>query len=77
MAAPPAPLPLNVAPRAKGEAASCRPSLCCESQRADTATYGISVTERLFVVSVSVADVNWTVIGGLHDGLNVTLAVIV
>jgi len=51
--------------------------LCCESQRADTATYGISVTERLFVVSVSVADVNWTVIGGLHDGLNVTLAVIV
>jgi hypothetical protein len=36
---------------------------------------GISVTERLFVVSVRVADVNWTVIGGLHDGLNVAVAV--
>ena len=36
---------------------------------------GISVTERLFVVSVSVAAVNWTVSGGLHDGLNVAVAV--
>jgi hypothetical protein len=36
---------------------------------------GIKVTERLFVWSVSVAAVNWTVIGGLHDGLNVAVAV--
>jgi hypothetical protein len=30
----------------------------------------IKVTDRLFVVSVSVADVNSTVMGGLHDGEN-------
>jgi hypothetical protein len=64
-------------PTGEGGAADCRPSLCGESHRADTATYGINVTERLFVSSVSVADVNWTVIGGLHDGLNVTVPVIV
>ena len=34
----------------------------------------ISLTERLFVVSVSVSDVNLTVIGGLHDGENVAVA---
>jgi len=34
----------------------------------------INVTERLFVVSVSVSDVNLTVIGGLHDGENVAVA---
>jgi hypothetical protein len=35
---------------------------------------GINVTERLFVVSVSTSEVNWTVIGGLQSGLNVAVA---
>jgi hypothetical protein len=38
---------------------------------------GINVTERLFVVSVSTSEVNWTVIGGLQSGLNVAVASIV
>jgi hypothetical protein len=37
----------------------------------------INLTERLFVVSVSVADVNWTVIGGLQLGEKVAVTEIV
>ncbi len=37
----------------------------------------INLTERLFVVSVSVAEVNWTVIGGLQLGEKVAVTEIV
>jgi len=61
--------------RVKGGAAGRRPSLfAADLSEPARRPQGIKVTERLFVVSVRVAEVNWTVIGGLHDGLNTAVA---
>ncbi len=58
----------------KGGATSRRPSLVPRSSK-PIQLRQINVTEMLLVVSVRVSDVNWTVIGGLHSGENVAVAV--